>query len=195
MEVKFISVMGTLNRFLNAAVASVLAIGLLCAPVRAADPARLEGLYARLRAAGPDDAPRLAREIAMEWSKSGSPAMDLLLQRGNDALEAGDAQAASEHFTALTDHAPDFADAWYRRALAFMMAGLDGPAMADLRRALRLEPRHYDALAGLGAIAARSGRPDLARRAFAAALAIYPHHPRAAQALRRLDIESGGKDI
>ena len=36
--------------------------------------------------------------------------MDLLLGRGNEALEAEDYPTAIEHFSALIDHAPDFAE-------------------------------------------------------------------------------------
>lgn len=195
MGVKFSFDMAVRNRFLNLTVASFLAIGAICGPVRADESPRLERLFSQLQEADPTDALRLAREIELEWSKSGSAAMDLLLRRGNEAIEAGDALAAIEHFTALTDHAPDFAEGWYRRALAYAMADLDGPAMADLQRALALEGRHFDAIASVGAIALRTGREDLARRAFEAALEIYPNHPQATEGLERLDAESLGKDI
>lgn len=187
--------MAVRNRFLNLTVASFLAIGPICGTAWAGDPARLERLFGELHEAEPREARRLAREIELEWSKSGSAAMDLLLRRGNDAIEKGDALAAIEHFTALTDHAPDFTEGWYRRALAYAMADLDGPAMADLQRVLALEGRHFDAIASIGAIAVRTGREDLARRAFEAALEIYPNHPQAIEGLERLDAESLGKDI
>ncbi|GAB4304180.1 MAG: tetratricopeptide repeat protein [Roseovarius sp.] len=156
---------------------------------------RLARLYDELAVAPERQAARIAREIALEWSRSGSPAMDLLLRRGNDALEAGDTAAAIAHFSALTDHAPDFAEGWYRLALAHALAGLDGPAIDDLRRALALQPRHFDAIAGLGALAERTGKTALARRAYEAVLAIHPHHREAREGLERLRAESGGKDI
>ena len=55
-------------------------------------------------------AQRIEKALFMEWSKSGSAAMDLLLKRGRDALEINDTGAAIEHLTALTDHAPEFAE-------------------------------------------------------------------------------------
>jgi len=67
--------------------------------------------------------------------------------------------------------------------------------MADLQHALTLEGRHFDAIASIGAIAERTGREGLARRAYEAALQIYPNHPRATEGLARLDAESPGKDI
>ena len=56
--------------------------------------------------------------IIAEWSRSGSAAMDLLLTRGLSALGEDDIDLALEHFTALTDHAPDFAEGWNARATA-----------------------------------------------------------------------------
>ena len=78
-------------------------------PPEAAEPsdaARLDELFAELAEPGRDDWERIEGEIIRIWSQSGSPAMDLLLRRGNEALEAEDYAAALEHFCALTDHAP-----------------------------------------------------------------------------------------
>ena len=87
----------------------------------------LDSLFAELKESDAQAAGRIEREIWNEWSKSGSPAMDLLLQRGRDAMAAGDMGAAIEHFTALTDHAPDFAEGWTARATAYFQAAEWGP--------------------------------------------------------------------
>lgn len=195
MGAKFMCVMGMSYRFLNRTVASALAIGLFFAATALADDGRLNRLYDQLQEADPAEARRVAKEIELEWSKSGSPAMDLLLKRGTDALEAGDWQVAIEHFTALTDHAPDFAEGWYRRSLAYAAVDLFGPAVADLERALALRPRHYDAIATLGGILAKIDRPELAREAFQRVLAIYPHHADVTEALEHLESRSGGAEL
>ena len=44
------------------------------------------------------EAGRIEAEIWIEWSKSGSPAMDLLLQRGEDAMELGNFQRRGRAF-------------------------------------------------------------------------------------------------
>jgi len=93
------------------------------------------------------------RQIAAIWENSGSPARDLLLQRGKDALEDGDAEAALDHFSALIDHAPDFAAGYNGRATAYFLLGLYGPSLNDLRQTLVLEPRHFGAMRGLAVIA------------------------------------------
>ena len=75
-------------------------------------------LLDRLRMASPAEAGRIEREVQMAWSRSGSATMDLLYARGNDAMRDGNTKLAIEHFTALTDHAPEFAADLYRKVLA-----------------------------------------------------------------------------
>ncbi len=121
--------------------------------------------------------------------------MDLLLDRGRDALEAGDSQAAIDHFSALIDHAPDFAEGWHMRSVAFSRVGRYGLALADIERALALNPRHFNAIYGLGVILEELNQPDLAHRAFTRVLAIHPHHEAVTKALERLDSQVGGSAL
>ncbi len=155
----------------------------------------MDGLYAEL--ADPDNPAweRAQADILREWSKSGSPTMDLLLKRGKEAIEAGDLAAAIEHLTALTDHAPEFAEGWNARATAFFLAGEFGPSLADIRRTLALNPHHFGALTGLGTILEQSGQPEEAMRAYRAVLALNPHQENVRQALERLEKDANGVDI
>lgn len=176
------------------AVAFAAALFICIAPAAAAD-VDMDGLYAEL--ADPDNADwqRAQADILREWSKSGSPTMDLLLKRGKEAMEAGDLTAAIEHLTALTDHAPDFAEGWNARATAYFFAGQFGPSVADIRRTLALNPHHFGALTGLGSILEQSGEPEEAMRAYRASLALNPHQDSVRQALERLEKDAGGVDI
>jgi tetratricopeptide (TPR) repeat protein len=140
------------------------------------DAAFMDRLLDRLAAAqDADQADRIAREIQIEWDKSGSPAMDLLLQRGRDAMAVEDYQTAIDHFTALTDHAPDFAEGWNARATAFYMMGEFGPSVDDIAHTLALNPNHFGALSGLGAILESMENQEKAIEAYRAALAIHPY--------------------
>ena len=103
-----------------------------------------------LKSAEPAEATRLTREIERLWDLSGSTTVDLLLRRGREAMEDEDLDAAIAHLTAVTDHAPDFAEGWHARATAFYMKDLFGPALADLEKALALNPDNYNAMFGLG---------------------------------------------
>ena len=144
---------------------------------------KLDGLFDKLKTADAREAARIEQEIWIEWSKSGSPAMDLLLQRGRDAMAAGDNQTAIEHFTAIIDHSPDFAEAWNARATAYYMAGEFGPSVADIAKVLTLNPRHFGALSGLAMILEETGKPERALEVYKAALAIHPHLQGATEAV------------
>lgn len=134
-------------------------------------------------------------DILREWSKSGSAAMDLLLQRGEEALDQGDTQAAIGHLTALTDHAPDFPAGFYTRAAAYAAAGQFGPAFQDLSRTLQLEPRHFPALTQLAIMLEETGDTERALAAFRESLAIHPHQQEAIDGAARLERQQDGTDI
>lgn len=110
-------------------------------------------------------------------------------------MEAGDTKAAIEHFTALTDHAPDFAEGFHMRAMAYADAEKFGPALADIERALTLNPRHYNAIASLGGILYHVENYEKAKQAFDLVLALHPHHQDVEQVLPLVEREIGGRDL
>ncbi|MGP9804263.1 tetratricopeptide repeat protein [Paracoccus sp. NSM] len=160
-----------------------------------AQPVDLDDAFARL--AQPEgEGWRIAEsDILRAWSRSGSPAMDLLLRRGEDALDRGDLDEAIGHLSALTDHAPDFAAGWQTRAAALAMAGQFGPAIEDLARTLVLEPRHFAALTQLGAMLEEIGQPGRALAAYRESLKVHPHQQEALDAAARLERRLRGTDI
>lgn len=160
-----------------------------------AGAADLDALYDRLATASEQDAPRLEAEIEGEWQKSGSAAMDLLLQRGQDALAAGDTEAAIDHFSAVIDHAPGFAEAYNARAATFFQEGEFGPAITDIGQVLTLDPRHFTAITGLGRMLEEMDRPKEAIEAYRAALAIHPHLTGVRDSIDRLTAETDGQEI
>lgn len=177
---------------------------LLPAPLRAEDPAAetppqpaltAEVLLQDLALAAPPETAAIDRELQALWSRSGSAAMDLLLRRGRDALERGDLDAAAEHLTALTDHAPGFARGWLTRAQVFHLKGLYGPAVADLERALALNPMDYNAIFALGAVFEQFRMPQRAFAAYQRAKAIHPHHEEVSSALERLAPMVEGREL
>jgi tetratricopeptide (TPR) repeat protein len=121
--------------------------------------------------------------------------MDVLLQRGEKALDEGDAAAAVGHLTALTDHAPDFATGFYTRAAAFATLGQFGPAFHDLAQTLQLEPRHFPALTQLAVMLEETGDTERALAAYRQSLTIHPHQPEAIDGVARLERQQDGTDI
>lgn len=178
----------------NTTVAALCAVFLLCSP-SFADQAKLDDLYSRLLNADEGAAGRIEREIWNEWSKSGSASMDLLLKRGRDAMAAGRNDEAIEHFTALIDHDPDFAEGWNARATAYFNAGLIGPSVADIAEVLKRNPKHFGALSGLAAIYEQLDRKERALQIYRAALAIHPHLAGVSEAIKRLEADTAGTDL
>ncbi len=175
------------------ALAVVLAAQLTAQDVAPGD--RLDRLFAQLAEPDQPDWQRIQDEIWAEWSRSGSDSMDLLLERGRDAMANGNLDAAIEHFTALIDHAPDFAEGWNARATAYFNAGLYGPSIADIERTLALNPRHFGALAGLALIFEELGYPKEALQAFRRAAELNPHAPDVKEGIARLEKEAAGTDL
>ena len=180
--------------FHNGILAAVLPFFLICSSV-GAQTVVLDDLFAKLLTADAQTAERLEQDIWREWSKSGSPAMDLLLQRGREAMAAGDNDAAIEHLTALIDHAPNFAEGYNARATAYFQAGELGPSISDIGRVLTLNPRHFGALAGLGMIFEQLEKPEKALEVYKAALAIHPHLAGVLESIARLEADAAGQEL
>ncbi|HBM41459.1 MAG TPA: hypothetical protein DD402_16650, partial [Sulfitobacter sp.] len=135
------------------------------------------------------------RDVQRAWARSGSAAMDLLYSRGRDAMSEGDTTLAIDHLTALTDHAPDFAEGYHARAQAYFAAGLYGPAIDDLETTLALNPQQYNAIFGLGAILQEFGDLRAAADLYRRVLSINPHHDNAQRALDGLRRDGIGRTL
>lgn len=162
--------------------------------VARSDP-ELDRLFERLEQA-PDAAAATAIEesIWVRWSDSGSPTVNILLERAAAAERAGEAELAGRYLDQAVDLAPAFAEPWNRRAnLAYAAEDYSG-AIAAIQETLRREPRHFAALAALGIIYEELGQERPALEAFRAALAIHPHYDVARQGVQRLEPRVDGRD-
>ncbi len=179
---------------LNCAAAAFLATFVISPPAHAGE-AELDALFERLQQPELDDWEQIEQQIWREWSDSGSKSMDLLLQRGRRAMSEGRLEDAIDHFTALTDHAPDFAEGWNMRATAYFGAEQYGLSIADIGRTLRLNPRHFGAMQGLGRILEEMDQKESALEAYRAAYAVHPHRPGLEESIERLEADVSGQDI
>jgi tetratricopeptide (TPR) repeat protein len=176
-------------------VAALGVLVLLCSPAVGQVAGRAQDLLEALRTAPPAEAQTAERDLVREWSKSGSAAMDLLLKRGRGAMASGDFRLAIEHFTALTDHAPDFAEGFHARATAYYRAELYGPALDDLERALALNPDNFNAIFGLAVLFEELGDSRRAAQLYRRVLALHPHHENAEKALEQLKSVGIGRTL
>lgn len=161
------------------AVIAALALLLLLAPhaghADQTDP-RLDALFSQLQTASdPAAAARIDAEIWRIWGRHRDQRAFETTVVGATFLSQGQTELAALAFTEAIDRAPDFAEAWNKRAtLRYLTGDLEG-SVADCIQVLRLEPRHYGALSGLGLIAMRKQDWQAAIRWFEAALALNPH--------------------
>jgi tetratricopeptide (TPR) repeat protein len=164
---------------LRAATAAFVLAGSLAfatpAPARQ-DDVRLGDLFNQLRAA-PTDATAEAVEdqIWTIWLEHPGREVLTLMHAGVQLLHKDDYTAALGLFDRITTMAPDYAEGWNKRANAYYLLGNYPAAVADIRKTLTLEPRHFAALAGLGLVYLAVEEPAGALKAFEAALAINPH--------------------
>ena len=157
--------------------------------------ARLDALFARLARNDSPDWLSVQNEIWAQWSQSGSPAMDLLLMRAENAMENGQFELALRFLDDLVRLAPDFAEGWNKRATVYFLLEEYGRSVADIARTLALEQRHFGALSGLGMILERLGDKKGAMRAYRRGLEVHPNLPGAAAGVERLAPDVDGREL
>tara|TARA_R110001599_G_scaffold325503_1_gene537629 strand:- start:221 stop:799 length:579 start_codon:yes stop_codon:yes gene_type:complete len=137
----------------------------------------------------------VAQDIWASWMDSGSPTVDMIMQRAVDAQTVGDYETARAFYDRAILIAPDYAEAWSRRAGLFLNDENFPEALRDLNEALRLEPRHFGAWAGLGIMMEAMGAEKEALEAYRQALTIYPFMTQAMQAEKRLSKVAEGQGL
>lgn len=159
----------------------------------AARAAHLEELFSELADPANQAWEATQAQIYAMWNQSGSPSMDLLAKRADDAMATEDYETALDFLDDLVRLAPDYAEGWNKRATVYFLRDEYGLALRDIARTLTLEPRHFGAYAGLGIILDRLGDEKGALEAYRRAVAINPHLDGAAEGIRKLSREVEGE--
>lgn len=156
----------------------------------------LDFLFGALKVA-PDEssAKNIEDRIWALWLVSGSDTCNLLMVRVKNAIDAENYDLAIRLLDAIIEIRPNYVEAWNRRATVFFLKKQYGSALADLRQVLAREPRHFGALAGLGAIMQDVGDDKNALDAYRRALAIDPHLKGIADKVKSLTDKIEGRDI
>lgn len=96
---------------------------------------------------------------------------------GELLYQLGDQLGAREQFTKVIRHKPGFKRAWWFRALTYRATRSYPEALADIERALAIEPRDDAVLAARGSIHAMGNRLELALQDYEGAAAINADKP------------------
>lgn len=156
---------------------------------------RLEARLDALRTAEEPEARDIAEEVLALWADADSATIDLLMERGEQALLAGEADIAARMFDHVNRLAPDFAEGWLRSA-QIAQARQDWEfSLQALNRTLTLEPRRFDAYYLLGRTLEQAQRPEAALEAYDQALELYPAYELAAQNAARIRARMRGRTL
>jgi tetratricopeptide (TPR) repeat protein len=158
--------------------------------------ARLEALFKRLKITkDPAEGSMLTRKIWQIWFTAPNRKIHLMMINGQSLLHRGRIGESISQFSAVIRLAPRFAEGWNRRAVArFIGEDYDG-SLKDILHVLSLEPRHFGALAGMGAVYVKRKQYLNAVAAYRRALSVNPHQPLVRLRLLRLKKQLGDRDI
>ena len=142
------------------------------------DP-KLDKLFAALQTSLSNaNAASLEREIWAIWTRyPDNQAINRQMDRAIKMMNAGRLDDAEAMFSAIISRKPAFAEAWNKRATVRFFRGDDAGSSNDILQVIKLEPRHFGALSGLGMIKVREGDLQGALQAYRAAQRINPFLP------------------
>ena len=156
----------------------------------------LDFLFGALKAAPDDETARaIEQRIWTLWLHSKSDTTNLLMSRVQKAIEEKDTSLALKLLDAIIKIKPDYVEAWNRRATIYYMAHDYGHSLSDIWHVLKLEPRHFGALTGLGLILQDIGDDKQALEVYRRALAVYPRLERVPEIVKQLKEKVEGRDI
>lgn len=174
-------------RFLRLALA-LLFLGLAAAPAFAGPrEVELDKMFARLKdTTSETEASAITQAIWILWTTSEDSNVNDMMRRGIRLMGAQNLDEALAIFDRMVKYAPEFAEGWNKRATVHYMLGNFNESVADIRKTLALEPRHFGALSGLGMINMELERQGDALKAFEEALRANPYLPGARQQIQEL---------
>jgi tetratricopeptide (TPR) repeat protein len=156
----------------------------------------LDFLFGALKAAPDgDSAKQVENRIWALWLASGSDTANLLMTRAKTAIDSNDLGLAIELLDAILKIKPDYVEAWNRRATIRYMRKEFGESLQDIQQVLRLEPRHFGAMSGLGMILQEFGDDKHALDVFRRALEIHPNLQKIPDMVKTLSEKVEGRDI
>lgn len=157
---------------------------------------RLDTLFEALMGAGSaEEAQVISLAILQIWTSTEDETHQAIMNEGRLAMRTNRFDVALTLFTRLTELAPEFAEAWNRRATVNFLLGNLEDSKQDVARVLELEPRHYGALGGLAQIELALDNPEAALDALETALDVFPLMPGVRERVDDLRIAVEGQRI
>ena len=135
----------------------------------------LNNLFEKLK----DDNPVLTFEVEQEiwkiWSTHPKDKnLTQMLSEGSDLVNNNKLNDAVRVFTKVIKLDPDWAEAWNKRATVLYLLGEFQKSQNDIDKVLKLEKRHFGALAGQGLVNIQLKNYEKAIMSYEKAQKIYP---------------------
>jgi len=139
--------------------------------------ARLENLFEILSKTESDiQINEVTSSIWDIWYETNDPSIEADFYRGLESMRTGDLIMAVAFFTRVIDKNPNFAEGWNKRATVYYMLGKFDVSMMDIHETLKLEPRHFGAMDGMGLIFIHLEQFDKAIDIYNRMLEIFPNN-------------------
>jgi len=167
------------------------------APARPQSPkTTVDQLLQKLgKTASEDEAKPIEKELLIQFLQSGSASVDLLMTRVDALMGGGDKGDAEKILAAVTRIAPNYAEGWHARGKLEAEDGHDEAAMVSLNKAIKLNPREFEAHVELGDMLEEYGAKPAALAEFKKALALDPHFEGLDKRVEQLSRDVEGEKI
>ena len=141
----------------------------------------LDRLFNELKINNTDLSSRTEQKIWKIWSTHPVDAkLTGMLSVGSNFINDNQPMKAIEIFTKVIELDPNWPEAWNKRATVFYMIGEFEKSQNDIDKVLKLEERHFGALAGQGLVNIKLKNYEKAIKSYESAMKIYPsmHSPK-----------------
>lgn len=156
----------------------------------------LDKFFDELKAAkSQSDGNEAMAKIWHVWMNSGRPAVDITLRQSHALMMRGALRVALSLANRAIDMAPTHAEAYNHRATVHYFRKDYNAAVKDIQKTLRLEPRHFGAIAGLGFIYIRLEKWAGALKAFETATKVNPWLHNRAKVMKMLRLKVTGQAL
>jgi tetratricopeptide (TPR) repeat protein len=156
----------------------------------------LDELFSRLKLeADAQKARFIERAIWNRWTQSGSETIDLLMNWSATAMKEKKWSAAFDLLDQVVVLAPHYAEGWNRRATLYFLRAQYGRSIHDIEQVLKLETRHFGAMAGLGNILQKLDNDKRALVMWKNVLEVYPANKNAQKSVKLLEEKLSGQGI
>jgi tetratricopeptide (TPR) repeat protein len=109
------------------------------------------------------------------WSRSGDKAVDALMAKGAEQMQAHELTASIATYSEVIRRKPAFAEGWNKRATALFLAGDLKRSLADCDQVMKRNPYHFGALSGYGQIYFQMKQYDKAIEYWKRAMKVNPN--------------------